>query len=77
MPGPYSTGHSLSDARILAGNLGIRFEVSSISAAYETMLAGLAPLFAGTESGVAEKTSSRACADSPSWRFPTSSARWC
>ncbi|MBV6432291.1 MAG: Glutamine-dependent NAD(+) synthetase [Bryobacteraceae bacterium] len=55
MPGPYSTGHSLSDARILAGNLGIRFEVSSISAAYETMLAGLAPLFAGTESGVAEE----------------------
>ncbi|MCC6367364.1 MAG: NAD+ synthase [Bryobacterales bacterium] len=55
MPGPYSTEHSLTDARVLAENLGIRFEVSSISEAYETMLAELAPLFAGTGSGVAEE----------------------
>jgi NAD+ synthetase len=55
MPGPYSSGHSVTDARALAENLGIRFEVSRISAAYETMLAELAPLFAGTKSGVAEE----------------------
>lgn len=47
MPGPHSSCHSLSDARALAHNLGIRFEVESINASYEAMLATLAPLFQG------------------------------
>ena len=29
MPGPHSSDHSLTDARALADNLGIRFEVVS------------------------------------------------
>jgi NAD+ synthase/NAD+ synthase (glutamine-hydrolysing) len=55
MPGPYSSDHSLNDARILANNLGVRFEVCSITAAYETMLETLAPLFAGLPAGVTEE----------------------
>ncbi len=31
MPGPYSSGHSLTDAREMAARLGIRFEVVSIT----------------------------------------------
>jgi NAD+ synthase/NAD+ synthase (glutamine-hydrolysing) len=47
MPGPYSSEHSIADARALAANLGIRFEIVSINAGYEAMLGTLAPLFAG------------------------------
>ena len=47
MPGPYSSGHSLSDARALAENLGIRFEVVPIERGYEAMLQTLSPLFQG------------------------------
>jgi NAD+ synthase/NAD+ synthase (glutamine-hydrolysing) len=47
MPGPYSSDHSLMDARSLAEHLGIRFEVVPIKAGYEAMLETLAPLFAG------------------------------
>jgi NAD+ synthase (glutamine-hydrolysing) len=55
MPGPYSSEHSLTDARSLAENLGIRFEVVSINAGYDAMMATLAPLFAGTKPGAAEE----------------------
>jgi NAD+ synthase (glutamine-hydrolysing) len=47
MPGPYSSEHSLTDARALAHNLRIRFEVESIKAGYEAMLGTLGPLFRG------------------------------
>lgn len=46
MPGPYSSDHSLTDARALAEGLGIRFEVVSIKPGYEAMTGALAPLFA-------------------------------
>jgi NAD+ synthase (glutamine-hydrolysing) len=55
MPGPFSSDHSVRDAREMAANLGIRFELVSISEPYECMLRQLAPLFAGTASGVAEE----------------------
>jgi NAD+ synthase/NAD+ synthase (glutamine-hydrolysing) len=55
MPGPYSSEGSLTDACALAQNLGIRFEVAAIGGVYETYLATLAPLFAGTPPGVAEE----------------------
>ncbi len=55
MPGPYSSDHSLSDARALAEGLGIRFEVSSINDAYRAVLDGLDPLFAGTPRDVTEE----------------------
>jgi NAD+ synthase/NAD+ synthase (glutamine-hydrolysing) len=47
MPGPYSSEHSLTDARRLACNLGIRFEIVPIQAGYEAMVQTLNPLFAG------------------------------
>lgn len=45
MPGPYSSEHSLTDARCLAARLGIRFEVVSIGLGYEAMIETLEPLF--------------------------------
>ncbi|HLH01287.1 MAG TPA: NAD+ synthase [Bryobacteraceae bacterium] len=47
MPGPYSSEHSVADARALAQNLGIRFEIETINAGYEAMINTLAPLFKG------------------------------
>lgn len=47
MPGPYSSGHSLSDARTLAEHLGIRFEVVPITLGYNAMMETLQPLFTG------------------------------
>ncbi len=47
MPGPYSSDHSLSDAREVASRLGIRLETISIVDSYETTVRALAPIFAG------------------------------
>lgn len=47
MPGPYSSEHSLTDARELAERLGIRFEIVPIKAGYEAMVQTLQPLFVG------------------------------
>ncbi len=47
MPGPYSSEHSLTDARCLAHRLGIRFEVVPIKCGYEAMIHTLDPLFKG------------------------------
>jgi NAD+ synthase/NAD+ synthase (glutamine-hydrolysing) len=55
MPGPYSSEHSIADARALADNLGIRFEIVSIDAGYEAMLGTLAPLFADAAPDAAEE----------------------
>ncbi len=55
MPGPYSSDHSLTDARAMADRLGIRFEVSSIQPGFETMMATLAPLFAGFKPDATEE----------------------
>ncbi len=46
MPGPYSSPGSIEDARALAENLGIRFELLSIDPAYEAYLEILSPVFA-------------------------------
>ncbi|MFZ0806746.1 MAG: NAD+ synthase [Candidatus Sulfotelmatobacter sp.] len=46
MPGPYSSAGSIDDARALAENLGIRFELLSIDPAYEAYLQILRPVFA-------------------------------
>src|SRR5271170_6255314 len=45
MPGPYSSNHSVSDARDLASNLGIRFELIPIKNQYGAFLNVLEPLF--------------------------------
>jgi NAD+ synthase/NAD+ synthase (glutamine-hydrolysing) len=55
MPGPYSSEGSITDARGLAQNLGIRFELASIGGVYERYLEALAPLFAGSPRDVAEE----------------------
>lgn len=47
MPGPYSSQHSIDDARYLAQRLGIRFEVVAIKEGYEAMTGTLASLFSG------------------------------
>jgi NAD+ synthase/NAD+ synthase (glutamine-hydrolysing) len=55
MPGPYSSEGSLVDARALAANLGIRFEVVSITEVYEKYLQVLHPLFNGAAQDVTEE----------------------
>src|SRR6202044_2946312 len=52
MPGPYSSDHSLNDAREMAERLGIRFEVVSISGVYHVFNRELAPVFAGRPADV-------------------------
>jgi NAD+ synthase/NAD+ synthase (glutamine-hydrolysing) len=55
MPGPYSSEHSVSDARALARNLGIRFELIPIKDQYGAFLNVLEPLFEGASVGVTEE----------------------
>ncbi len=55
MPGPYSSDHSVHDARSMAENLGIRFELVSINDQYCAFESALAPLFAGTPNDVTEE----------------------
>src|SRR5579872_474688 len=55
MPGPYSSQGSIDDARSLAKNLGIRFELLSINSAYETYRQTLQPVFAGQKEDVTEE----------------------
>jgi NAD+ synthase (glutamine-hydrolysing) len=55
MPGPYSSDHSLTDAREMAERLGIRFEVVRITTTYERFLQELTPLFAGAKPDVTEE----------------------
>ena len=47
MPSQYSSEGSLTDARILAQNLGIRYELIPIQPSFETLKASLHPVFAG------------------------------
>ena len=55
MPSRFSSQHSIDDARALAENLGIRFDVVDIDAVYGAHLNALDEIFAGTEFGVAEE----------------------
>jgi NAD+ synthase/NAD+ synthase (glutamine-hydrolysing) len=55
MPGPYSSEHSLRDARDMASRLGIRLETISIVESYETTLRALASVFAGLAPDVTEE----------------------
>jgi len=55
MPGPYSSDHSVADARGMAERLGIRFELVSITPAYNEMLTTLAPVFSGAKPDVTEE----------------------
>src|SRR5207245_914646 len=55
MPGPYSSEGSLTDARALARNLGIRFEIVPISGVYHEFLKVLDPLFGECPRDVTEE----------------------
>jgi NAD+ synthase (glutamine-hydrolysing) len=55
MPGPYSSPGSIEDARALATNLGIRFELLSINAAVEAYQQTLREVFAGRKEDVTEE----------------------
>jgi NAD+ synthase/NAD+ synthase (glutamine-hydrolysing) len=61
MPGPYSSAGSIDDARSLAENLGIRFELLSINHAVEAYRQTLKGVFTGkTEDVTEENIQSRA-----------------
>jgi NAD+ synthase (glutamine-hydrolysing) len=55
MPGPYSSQGSIDDARTLAKNLGIRFELLSINQAYEAYRETLRDVFSGYAEDVTEE----------------------
>jgi len=55
MPGPYSSPGSIDDARALAKNLGIRFELLSIDCAVEAYRQTLKDVFAGRKEDVTEE----------------------
>jgi NAD+ synthase (glutamine-hydrolysing) len=55
MPSPYSSEHSITDALALAQNLGIPTQTLPIEPAMQTFDRILAPMFAGTESGITEE----------------------
>ena len=55
MPGPYSSDHSIADARALAVSLGIRFELIPITPAYDQLCDSLHPVFAGLKPDVTEE----------------------
>ncbi len=55
MPSPYSSSGSIDDSRRLAANLGIRFELISITGLFTAYTAALAPLFAGAKPDTTEE----------------------
>ncbi|WP_404785814.1 NAD+ synthase [Altericista sp. CCNU0014] len=55
MPSPYSSDHSITDALALAANLGVETQTIPIAPLMEGFAQSLAPLFVGTESGLAEE----------------------
>ena len=55
MPGPYSSKGSIDDARELAQNLGIRFELLSITEIYESYRKALRDVFAGLPEDITEE----------------------
>ena len=55
MPGPFSSDHSVSDAREMAARLGIQFDIIPITSAYGDVIATLEPVFAGRAPDVTEE----------------------
>jgi len=55
MPSPYSSSGSIDDARALASNLGIRFELLSITQAFQAYRETLSGVFAGRGEDVTEE----------------------
>jgi NAD+ synthase/NAD+ synthase (glutamine-hydrolysing) len=55
MPGPYSSDHSIADARALAENLGIEFHIIGINPAFGAFVDSLAPVFGGRSCDLTEQ----------------------
>ncbi len=55
LPGPYSSPGSVTDARALAENLGIRFDVLPVTQAWQSLLDTLAPAFVDRPRDVTEE----------------------
>ncbi|HEX4275566.1 MAG TPA: NAD+ synthase [Bryobacteraceae bacterium] len=55
MPGPFSSDHSIADAKALAERLGVAFDVIPITPAYDEMLRVLGPVFDGLQPDVTEE----------------------
>ena len=55
MPSKYSSDHSIEDARQLAENLNIEYDIINIQSAVDEFETGLVPLFKGTNPDVTEE----------------------
>lgn len=55
MPSRFSSQHSVDDARTLAINLGIKFDIVAINEAVEAFEHGLAPIFEGLSEDITEE----------------------
>ncbi|MBL7826646.1 MAG: NAD+ synthase [Saprospiraceae bacterium] len=55
MPSQFSTGHSVDDARVLAENLGIQYDIIPIKPMYDAFENTLQPLFQGMPFNVTEE----------------------
>ncbi|MEM1325101.1 MAG: NAD+ synthase [Bacteroidota bacterium] len=55
MPSQFSSDHSVNDARLLAQNLGIQYDIVPIQSIYEAYETALEPHFFGLEFGLAEE----------------------
>jgi NAD+ synthase (glutamine-hydrolysing) len=55
MPSKYSSQHSVDDARQLAENLGVQYDIVNIQSSVDAFEAGLSPLFTGTTPDVTEE----------------------
>jgi NAD+ synthase (glutamine-hydrolysing) len=55
MPSPYSSQGSIDDARVLAKNLGIRFELLPISEVFASYKQTLQPVFQGMKEDITEE----------------------
>jgi len=61
LPGPYSTGHSVDDARDLAANLGIQADIISILEPYEAFENVLSKACGGSFEGLASENTQARC----------------
>lgn len=55
MPSPYSSSHSVDDAKRLSENLGNPYDIVAIKDVYENFLSTLSPIFKDSPFGIAEE----------------------
>jgi NAD+ synthase (glutamine-hydrolysing) len=55
MPSPYSSSHSVDDAKQLSENLGNPYDIIAIKDVYESFLSTLSPVFKDSPFGIAEE----------------------